>query len=246
MITANRRNLAKRAILCFKNQSYANKTLLVIDDGDEDLTDILEAYIPGAYSYVKIEKKPGQNLGYLRNLGLSLAKTELIAQWDDDDWYHPNRLQLQVDEIKKGCDACCLQATLMHLNSEFYLNHPYVGALPDGVPGTIVHKNDPLARYPLQAKGEDTTFLDYWKQKNYTILPRAYAYLFIRCFHGSNTWEQEHFTRRFRNTILSSLGYLWYRYVRRDMFLHPAFRIDATTKQAFEKYLDDSRILGLL
>jgi len=124
MITANRRNLAKRAIHCFKNQSYTNKTLLVIDDGDDDLSDVLENEIPQHYTYHKIEKKPGQNLGYLRNLGLSLASSELIAQWDDDDWYHPERLNLQVKEIQKGNEACCLQATLMHLNSEFYLLHP--------------------------------------------------------------------------------------------------------------------------
>lgn len=246
MITANRRHLAERAILCFKNQTYTNKTLLVIDDGSEDLTDLLEREIPHQFNYQRIEKKSGQNLGYLRNLGLSLASSELIAQWDDDDWYHPDRLNTQVNEIQKGYDACCLQATLMHLNSEKYLLHPYIGALPEGVPGTIMHKNDPTALYPLQAKGEDTTFLDHWKQKQYRILPRTYAYLFIRCFHGTNTWEQDHFTRRFRNTILSSIGYFWYKYVRQDVFLHPAFRLDPPTNKAFESYLNDSRALGLL
>lgn len=246
MITANRRNLAERAILCFKNQTYTNKTLLIIDDGSEDLTDLLERAIPNQYSYHRIDKIPGQNLGYLRNLGLSLASSALIAQWDDDDWYHPERLNIQIAEIQKGYDACCLQATLMHLSTELYRLHPYAGVLPEGVPGTIVHKNDPSARYPLQARGEDTTFLNHWKQKQYSILPKSYAYLFIRCFHGSNTWEQQHFTRRFRNTFGSSMTYLWYKYVRRNVFMHPAFQIDQEAKLAFERYLIESESLGLL
>jgi glycosyltransferase involved in cell wall biosynthesis len=245
MITANRGHLVHRSAQCFASQSYKNKELVVIDDGSEDLEPILQQYAPGHFRYLRLEKKEGQNLGFLRNLGLDEAKGEYIAQWDDDDWYHPDRLTQQISALESGYDACCLQATLMHLNVEPYLEHPYVGILPNGVPGTIVHRNNPDARYPLERRGEDTTFLDFWMQRRYHILPREYSHLFIRCFHGNNTWEQVHFTRRIRNSFRDTLGYFWHANVRRDLFGHRRFQLSDNERKAFEKYFVESRTLGL-
>jgi glycosyltransferase involved in cell wall biosynthesis len=245
MITANRLGLAERSIECFINQSYPNKELLIIDDGTDDLEPLLQRYIPDQYVYHRLEKKEGQNLGFLRNLGLDLATGEFIAQWDDDDWYHPDRLKLQVEALNQGADACILQATLMHLNTSSFMDHPYIGWLHGGVPGTIVHRNDALARYPLEARGEDTTFLDYWRSNNLTVLPVHYSYLFIRCFHGNNTWEELHFTRRIRNNLTDSLYYFWYKYMLRDLFGHRRFRLNDQENKSFRDYVDQSKRLRL-
>jgi glycosyltransferase involved in cell wall biosynthesis len=245
MITANRGHLVHRSAQCFAAQKYPNKELLVIDDGSEDLEPILQRYAPGQFRYMRIEKKEGQNLGYLRNLGLEHAAGDYIAQWDDDDWYHPDRLTKQIEALESGNDACCLQATLMHLNIEPYLEHPYVGILPNGVPGTIVHRNNPDARYPIEPRGEDTTFLDFWMQRRYHILPLEYSHLFIRCFHGSNTWEQVHFTRRIRNNFRDTMGYFWHVNIRRDLFRHRRFQLSDAERAAFELYFTESKTLGL-
>ena len=44
MVTRNRPLLAHRAIHCFMNQTYANKELLILDDGDIDYTPIIESF----------------------------------------------------------------------------------------------------------------------------------------------------------------------------------------------------------
>jgi glycosyltransferase involved in cell wall biosynthesis len=246
MITANRVSLAERSIQCFLDQTYSDKELIVIDDGIENLEPTLKKYIPNQYIYHRLEKKEGQNLGYLRNLGLSLAKGEFIAQWDDDDWYHPDRLSTQVEALKKGASACILQATLMHLHNVEFMDHPYVGWLPGGVPGTIVHKNDPNARYPIEARGEDTTFLDFWKTKQLLILPMNTSHLFIRCFHGNNTWEEIHFTRRIRNNLYDSVSYFWFKYIRGDLFKHRRFQLNEQERNSFSRYFEQSKKLSLL
>lgn len=245
MITANRAQLVQRSAQCFSSQTYANKELVVIDDGSVDLEPILQKFAPNQYKYIRLEKMEGQNLGFLRNLGLKEATGEYIAQWDDDDWYHPERLSMQISILENGFDACCLHATLMHLNTELYLNQPYVGLLPNGVPGTIVHRNNSDARYPLEPRGEDTTFLDFWMRRRYNILPLEYAHLFIRCFHGSNTWEQIHFTRRIRNNLRDTLGYIWHVNVRRNVFGHRRFKLSDQQRQSFENYVAESRALQL-
>ena len=170
----------------------------------------------------------------------------LIPQWDDDDWYHPDRITLQVNKLQEGFDACALAGTLMHVNKDPYTNRPYIGLLPNGVPPTIMHRRDNSIRYPSLARTEDTVYVDAWLKKEYVQLPADDSYLYIRSFHGANTWEIDHFLRRMRNTPLDTIRFGWYKYVRRDMFAHPRFRLTPSMQAAFDLYLQDSQRFDLL
>ena len=195
----------------------------------------------------QIVRTPELTLGDLRNEALGMATgTYIIPQWDDDDWYHPERIAAQVAKLEEGYDACALAGTLMHVNSSPYENRPYIGLLPDGVPPTIIHRRDDGIRYPSLARTEDTVYVGAWLKKKYTQLPPAASYLYIRSFHGANTWEVDHFLRRMRNTPLDTLRFGWYKYVRRDLFAHPRFRLTTLMQQAFDQYLEDSRRFDLL
>lgn len=246
VVTANRPHLLRRAVRCFNRQSYPHRELVVLDDGTEDLTPAL-ADVPAAQlRYERIPRQPDNVLGALRNQSLDLARGTYVAQWDDDDWYHPDRLTIQIRALERGAAACTIAATLMHLNTPDFLRHPYVGHLRGGVPGTIVHRRDDAIRYPAQRRAEDSVYLDAWRERGHAELSDDYAHLFIRTFHGANTWEQTHFHRRLRNSVPRLATYAWYRYVRRDLFAHPKFQLSATAAEAFEMYLTDSFELGLL
>lgn len=246
MVTADRRDLCRRSIRCFQRQTYPNRELVVVDDGDEDLAPVLADLPADQVRYVKLPKTPDNVLGHLRNVALENASGTFIAQWDDDDWYHAERLETQIEALQQGYDACSLHGALMHIDSSEYVCHPYVGYLDDGVPGSIVHRRDATIRYPEIRRAEDTVYLNAWREKRYTILPDAASHLFIRCFHGDNTWEKQHFLTRIRNTVPDALAYVWYRYIRNDLFQHPRFDLSEAAWQAFETYLNDSRELGLI
>lgn len=245
MVTANRKALARRAVWCFRQQSYPNRELVVIDDGDEDLTDILAEIPADRLVYRRIARAPENVLGRLRNMALDAARGAIVAQWDDDDWYHPDRLAVQVAVLLAGHDACCLAGTLMHLDDPAFVDHPYIGLLREGVPGSIVHRRDDTIRYPEQRRAEDSRFLDAWRARRYARLPAGNAHLFIRCFHGANTWEKRHFLTRMRNTPRDTIEYLWRR-TTGDIFRHSRFRLSEADRAAFALYLEDSRRLGLL
>jgi glycosyltransferase involved in cell wall biosynthesis len=246
VVTANRPQLLRRSVRCFNRQRYANRELVVLDDGDTDLTPALADVPAHQLRYTRIAREPDNVLGALRNRSLDLAQGDVIAQWDDDDWYDAERLAVQVGQLQRGADACTISATLMHLNTPEFLRHPYVGHLRGGVPGTIVHRRDDAIRYPAQRRAEDSVYLDAWRRRTHVDLPDEYAHLFIRTFHGANTWEQQHFHRRLRNSVPRTLRYLWYRYVKGDLFAHPKFRLGAAAEAAFALYLEDSFDLGLL
>jgi glycosyltransferase involved in cell wall biosynthesis len=245
MVTADRRRLCRRAICCYKRQTYPDRELVVVDDGEQDLLPVLSAVPDEELTYVQLESDKNYTLGRLRNVALESANGQFMAQWDDDDWYHPERIETQAQVLRDGYEACCLQGTLMHIDSPKYVDHPYIGYLEDGVPGTIMHRSDPEIRYPEIRQAEDSAYLQKWKDKKYKIIKNK-THLFIRCFHGDNTWKKGHFLTRIRNTIPDALSYIWHKYFMKDMFEHSRFKISKKDKESFEKYIEDSSKLGLL
>ena len=243
MVTANRAAIARRAVRCFIDQSWSNRELVIVDDGAEDYAPILSAIPADRLIYHRIEKSPDNNLGKLRNLSLDLARGDLVAQWDDDDWYHPDRLKRQAGALTGGKQACVLAATLMHLDAPEWLDRPYIGSLNPGVPGTILHRADSTARYPEERRGEDTVFLDHWPREQLAVVDAPH--LFLRAFHGSNTWERAHFERRVRNNVPSAIEYA-IRKLSGTLAGHSRFRLPPEARRAFEAYREQSRALGLL
>lgn len=246
MVTANRRDLAKRAVQCFQNQTYSNKELVIIDDGDEDYSPILEDLPAEQVKYLKLEKEPDFVLGKLRNRSLEESDGDYLIQWDDDDWYHPERIKIQAEILDQGYDACCLASSLMHLDTEEFMMHPYVGILPDGIPGSIMHRRNDHIRYPETKRSEDTVYLEEWMKLRYHKLDHSYNYLFLRAYHGDNTWEQDHFKRRIRNSPIALVQYIWHAVIRNDLFGHPRFQLSDKASDAFQQYLEESRRLDLL
>lgn len=234
MVTADRARIARRAVACFLGQSWGNRELVIVDDGSEDYAPLLRDVPADRLVYHRKPKHPDATLGVLRNLSLDLARGEIVAQWDDDDWYHPERLARQVAALDAGHDACVLAATLVHVAAPGWNAHPYVGRLPRGVPGTIVHRASAQARYPAQRRGEDTVFLDHWPRERVRVLDAPE--LFLRAFHGSNTWEREHFERRVRNSPLALAEYWARRAIGQTIFDHSAFRLTRAEAEAFAAY----------
>src|SRR5262245_57789486 len=92
MVTRNRAKLARRAIACFQAQTWANKELVIVDDGDEDYAPVLAPYRRDLHIvYHRLPPDPARTLGAARNISLELASGDYCAQWDDDEWYHPER-----------------------------------------------------------------------------------------------------------------------------------------------------------
>ena len=245
MVTADRVKLARRAVRCFMRQVYPCKELVVVDDGSQDYSQLLRDIPASDVTYVKIPRKNDAVLGTLRNMALEHATGEYLVQWDDDDWYHSDRISIQAACLDEGFDACCLSASLMHLDNKEFIFHPYIGYLPDGVPGSIMHRRNDLIRYPEFRRAEDTLYLQQWMDYRYKKLPDEHAGLFIRCFHGKNTWEEDHFIRRIRNSPKSWLQFLYHKYLRGDLSGHPRFKLNPRVRSAFEQYMEDSCTLNL-
>lgn len=218
----------------------------MLDNGRTSVEPLLAGLPEREVRYLHVERTSETVIGGLRNIALEEATGDLIVpQWDDDDWSHPERIARQVGVLEQGYDACTLAGTLMHVDEPSYFEHPFIGLLTGGVPPTIMHRRDADIRYPELRRTSDSTYTAAWRERRYAQLPLTEAHLYIRYFHGGNLWEIEHFLRRMRNTPVDLVAYGWYRYVRRDVFRHPRFRLSPDARQAFGAYLEDSRSVGL-
>lgn len=248
MVTRNRPRLAKRAIKCFVDQTWKNKELIIFDDGNVDYSEVIKPYTKlTKIEYHQYEPSAERNLGDARNISLELANGELLAQWDDDEWYHPDRLKIQADElIASSLDAVVLKDTLMHVNQPTWSTKLYRADASDGTPGTILHKKTTL-RYPNTKKSEDSVFLkEMRRQGKVGVVTQAHSHLFIRCFHGANTWNEGHFRKRLRRTPKLLLEYIVAVGLKRDLFTHRAFQLSDLEKQTAKSFIEDSKHFDLL
>jgi filamentous hemagglutinin family protein len=109
MPTANRRQFVPEAIRLFLAQDYPERELIVVDDGDDIVADLIPDN--GQIRYLRLESR--HSTGVKRNLACAVARGEIIAHWDDDDWYAPWRLSRQVAAIVDDeADLCGLARML--------------------------------------------------------------------------------------------------------------------------------------
>jgi len=135
-------------------------------------------------------------LGDLRNIGLREARGELIIQWDDDDWYHPQRIELQVQAlIETKSDICCLERWRLAWPARSL----YVVSKRRAWEGSMLAVKARLPCYPSMRRGEDTVFFDRCRSAGLKVhlLDRPELYVYV--VHGQNTYPEEHFEKHIFN-----------------------------------------------
>ena len=103
MPTYNRRPFIERAIRYFQRQTYPSLELLILDDGTDSIRDLVPE--DPRIRYVRLDGR--RTIGAKRNLGCEEARGEYIAHWDDDDWYPPDRIAIQVEALRRRGGGIC-------------------------------------------------------------------------------------------------------------------------------------------
>lgn len=232
MVTRERRVLAERAVACFASQTWPNRELVILDDGDEDYAPMLAPFISAGHAirYCRVERDPARRLGGLRNASIELADGDWCAQWDDDEWYGPKRIERQMAALSAGDVASALRWTLMAVDSPMLGPLTFRADTGFATPGTVLHRRD-AAQYPDLARGEDAVFLKSLRDAGgVAVLGKDDAHLFVRCFHGCNTWDESHFLRRLHRRPADWPSYATARWLHRDLRRHRAFNLTAAER----------------
>jgi UDP:flavonoid glycosyltransferase YjiC (YdhE family) len=226
MVTRDRPALAWRAVECFLRQTWPRRELVIVDDGADPAIEGLVAALPADAGVVLVRlPDEGRSLGALRNVAVERASGELVAQWDDDDLYDPQRLELQVGALTAfSADACLLERERLWW--------------PGGTrmatscrrlwEGSMVARKGALIPYPDLRRGEDSPVVERLVADGRVVRldrPDLYTYL----FHGENTFGQGHWeehwkaaTERFEGGTAVAMAHAIGRRLQVDLFTVPA------------------------
>jgi glycosyltransferase involved in cell wall biosynthesis len=193
MPTKGRPAFVAQAIRYFQRQDYGRTELLIAYERESDL--------PGRVDdprVIYIMTPPGSTRGAKRNVAVQHAAGTLIAQWNDDDWYAPNRLSAQAEPILRGAADICglndtlflsmLEGTCWRASTELF-DRMFVENVHAG---TLVYRRtvwQSLARYPATSLHDDAEFVVAAMRQGAPLcrLPGKQLFAYVR--HGSNSWR---------------------------------------------------------
>jgi glycosyltransferase involved in cell wall biosynthesis len=194
MPTRNRAPFVALALRRFAEQQYVPRELIVVDDGTQPVEHQVAGQ-PGVH-YRRLTTRC--SIGAKRNLACDMARGEFIVQWDDDDWYGPQRLTRQLAPLCSGeaditglhCRwlACLDDGAFWSVSAAL---HQRLFVL-DVHGGTLAwHRRlwDEGVRYPDASLAEDAALLRAAVQRGARLQVLKDEGDFVYMRHGTNAWR---------------------------------------------------------
>lgn len=186
MPTYNRRKFIPYAVQYFLRQDYKHKELIIIDDGTDPVEDLINE-TPSVH-YYKLDQK--MNLGDKLNLACKKAKGEIIANWDDDDWYDPVRLSYQVGAIKTGKIDVCGINQLLYLDLQTKDAYQYIYPANQKIwllGSSLCFTKDLWRKNPFEScnVGMDAWFV--WRTPSHRVKALPHHKMAVHMIHQDNT-----------------------------------------------------------
>jgi glycosyltransferase involved in cell wall biosynthesis len=191
----------QRSLAAYCRQTHRDKELvLVLDRGPADAKSAIAAYVASLNrDDIRIVDPAGMNsLGALRNISRESARGDILCQWDDDDWHHPQRLERQLAAlVESGGQSVVLQEVMQFFPESRSLYCTNWRSTPaQGLPGTLMCRQSAPIHYPETGYGsqlgEDSAVSTQLQQQDgYHVLADA-PHLYVYVSHGDNSWPDEH------------------------------------------------------
>jgi glycosyltransferase involved in cell wall biosynthesis len=211
MPTHNRRRFVPQALQWFLGQDYPNRELIVVDDGSDPVADLMPE--DERIRYVRLARTC--TIGEKRNRACSLARGQIIAHWDDDDWMAPNRLTHQVAALRsREVDVCGWdRLTFVDPDAGEAWAYRYRGARPWVAGGTLCYWKHFWAEHPFAAMndGEDTRFV--WRASPDRVLVLDVPELYVARIHRGSSSRKHVQSPRWQprplSTVMQVVGDDW-------------------------------------
>ncbi len=115
--TYNRAKIIRRAVSSILAQCDENDEVIIVDDGSTDETERVISDYGNKVIYHRIENG---GPGHARNVGIDMARNDLIAFLDSDDEWIPGKLRMQRDLMDRRRDLvfCCSDLATRYMDGK--------------------------------------------------------------------------------------------------------------------------------
>ncbi len=101
--TFNRPRFLAEAVTSVLQQSYTNLQVIVVNDGGQDVRNIIDSFNDSRLNYIYGKENLGK--AFCLNQALNRAEGKYIAYLDDDDLYYPHHIETLVDVLENQTDC---------------------------------------------------------------------------------------------------------------------------------------------
>lgn len=99
-------------------QTYKNWICVIVNDGSKDETkEILDSLTDPRFKVYHLPKNMGR--GYARQFALEHAEGDYLAYLDADDFYHTEKLRLQVEVLESDSDIYLVSSGLLAFGNDY-------------------------------------------------------------------------------------------------------------------------------
>lgn len=188
----------KNVVNCFNNQSYENRELVVVHRStDIETKEYIASLDQENIKAVEVVYTENTTLGDVRNLSIDAATGDYICVWDDDDWYHRDRIKTQLEAIQSsGKQASVLFYILMYDKKHGVTYMSPRHTWEQTIMCSKQFLRDREIAYPALNRGEDKVFVSKIIEEN-AVVPVVNPQLYIYCYNGNNTCDAGHFEMLF-------------------------------------------------
>ncbi len=187
MISKNNAKIVQHAVNAFHRQTYPNKELIIVyQHGISASVSWLRSLESETISVFGLPTST--ILGACRNFANTVAKGDFIMGWDDDDYYHQDRITKTLAMMYDKSSA-----VMSRRNVAGFLKSGIIARGQDRPwEGSIIFKKSitNYTHYSEKDKGEDSDFV--MMLPDYKLVKTGYLYLYN--YHGGqvNVWNEEH------------------------------------------------------
>lgn len=192
-VSFQRVDMLRNAINYFKAQTYTDRELIIVSLGHDPLYEhLISSQTDCIIKYFSINERGSLTLGELRNIAIEKATGKYICVWDDDDWYHNRRIELQMQEtLRSKKKGTILPYCILYNSIERKAFMSIIATPPASIfcEKAVINKE---LLYPHLNFAEDAAFMKKLFHKSF-LYPVINPILYVYKFHGSNSIGLNHF-----------------------------------------------------
>ena len=197
-VSYNRPHFLAKAVGYFLAQDYANRELVIVyRAADTPTKELALSYEDPRIRPMEYQYDETETLGEIRNRAVAFTQGDYFCNWDDDDWYHPQRLSTQYETLTRTGQTAALVTNMLVYDE--LMGQAYFSMFRLWETSILCKKSNinETTQYGALNRSEDAVLVNKLMDMG-AIAPCPAPNLIVYRIHGHNTMQRSHYQKLFK------------------------------------------------